>query len=238
MLNQEIKAQALLAYHHTKSDRLEFTVHPVIEAANKGTFTLGAGRAFSEEDKENLIDIMLNVDSEVEFIDLRILVKSRQMLVWYNPPQKTEISFKSSDFSGNIETLIPGLIFIATPGKLRCYSYKGKSRPTPDTKLYWAPLGNMYESGSFCTGNCDTPKDNSIASIAAWERFVLECTNTHTGNVQVLKSASGFKQMVEFYQALSSGETKSFPARELVPMPSKKSHQTLRAALRNGGKEA
>lgn len=238
MLNQEIKAQALLAYHHTKSDRLEFTVHPVIEAANKGNFTLGAGRAFSEEDKENFIDIMLNLDSEVEFIDLRILVKSRQMLVWYNPPRKSEISFKSSAFSGNIDTIIPGLIFIATPGNLRCYSYKGKSRPTPDTKLYWAPLGNMYKNGSFCTGNCETPKDNSIASIPEWERFVLECTNTHTGNVQVLKSASNLEQMIGFYQALSCADARSFPARELIPMPCKSSHQTLGDALRNGGNEA
>ena len=237
MLNQEIKAQALLAYHHTKTDRLDFTVHPVIEAGNKGMFALGAGRAFSEDDKENLIDILLNIDSDIEFIDLRILVKSRQMLVWYNPPQKAEISFNSPAYTGNVDTFIPGLIFIATPGNLRCYSYKGKSRPTPDTKLYWAPLGNMYEDGSFCTGNCETPKENSIASIPVWERFVLECTNTHSGNVQVLKSATTFEQMVDFYQVLKSGEAKAFPARELLPMPCKKSHQTLRDALRNRGNE-
>ncbi|WP_421527015.1 PRTRC system protein B [Pseudomonas brenneri] len=231
MLNSEIKAQALLAFHHTKSGRLDFTTHQVIATAEMGQYTLGAGRAFTEEDKESLIDLLLNVEGGIEFIDPCILVKSRRMLVWYHQPQVINVLFKEEAHTAPI----PGLIFIATPGKLRCYAFKGKARPTPHTKLFYAPLGNMYTNGSFCTGNCDTPKDNALASIPGWERFVLECTNTHTGGTQVLRSASTYQEMVGFYKRLADAAAKDFPTKELIPVPGEPNHLTLQDALSDGG---
>lgn len=228
MLNSDITAQALIAFHHTKSNRLDFTVHKVVEGSEKGQFTLGAGRAFSEEDKESLIDILLNVDGAVEFIDTRILVKSRRLLVWYNPPQVIDVLFKGESYTAPI----PGLIFIATGGPLRCYAFKGQSRPTPDTKLYYAPLGNMYSNGGFCTGNCETPNDNSIASIPGWERFVLQCVNTHAGGVQVLKSSDTHAKMIAFYKMLAESKAKRFPVKELMPAGHQFEQMTLGSALR------
>ncbi|MBM5458915.1 PRTRC system protein B [Pseudomonas sp. P66] len=232
MLNSQVKARALLAFHHLKTGRLDFTSHEVIPAAVDGGFTLGAGRAFSEEDKETLVDLLLNIESEVEFIDTRILVKSRTALVWYNAPQVIDVQFKGATHTAPI----PGLIYIATPGKLRCYAFKGKSRPTPDTKLYFAPLGNMYAGGSFCTGNVDVPKDNNIASIPGWERFVLNCTNTHMGT-KSLKTPTEYKDVIAFYKKLSDTNAKSFPASELMPVTHKANQLTLRDAVALGGEE-
>ncbi|MCU9528514.1 PRTRC system protein B [Pseudomonas mosselii] len=232
MLNSQVKARALLAFHHLKTGRLDFTSHEVIEAPAEGVYTLGAGRAFSEEDKEGFIDILLNVEAEIEFIDTRVLVKSRTMLVWYNAPQVIDIHFQ-----GAIHTApIPGLIYIATPGKLRCFAYKGKARPKPETKLYLAPLGNMYKSGSFCTGNCDVPKEHNIASIPGWERFVLHCTNTHMGT-KTLKTPTEYKEVIAFYENLSDTKAKSFPSSELMPAGGKTGQITLRDALALGGEE-
>lgn len=233
MLNSDVTARALLAFHHTKTQRLDFTTHEVIKSPVEGQFTLGAGRAFSEEDKESLIDLLLNVDADIEFIDTRILVKSRRVLVWYNPPQVIDVLFKGVTHTAPI----PGLIFIATHGKLRCYAYKGKARPTPDTKLFFAPLGNMYESGSFCTGNCVVPKDNSLSSIQGWEQFVLRCTNTHTGAAKVLKTPVGYEQVIEFYKHLGETGAKAFPVTELMPAPSKAKQMDLKAALEQGGEK-
>ncbi|WP_409286974.1 PRTRC system protein B [Pseudomonas guariconensis] len=231
MLNQNIKAQALIAYHHTKSGRLDFTSHQVVEASEVGQFTLGAGRAFTEEDKQSLIDILLNVEETIEFIDTRILVKSRRLLVWYNKPQIINVLFKGESY----QAPIPGLIFIATDGPLRCYAFKGKARPAAETKLFYVPLGNMYSNGGFCTGNCDTPKDNSVSSIPGWERFVLQCVNTHDGGVRVLKSCNSYDEMVAFYKQLAESNAKQFPAKELMPAQHQYEHLTLGTAIRVNG---
>lgn len=240
MLNSDVSARALLAFHHKQTGRLDVTSHEVMASSTEGQYTLGAGRAFSIEDKETLIDLLLNVDTDIEFIDTRILVKSRRMLVWYNPPQRVDVLFKGVSY----EAPIPGLVYVASGGVLRCYAYKGKSRPTPDTKLFYAPLGNMYQSGSFCTGNCDVPKDNSISSIPGWERFVLQCVNTHTGGIAVLStlakapaSSNKYQLLMDFYKNLSDSGAKSFPATELMPVNGKRNQHTLKMAFAKVGAE-
>lgn len=232
MLNDEITAQALVAYKHTKTGRLDFTSHEVIALGDTGQFTLGAGRAFTEEDKDSLVDVLLNADDVVEFISPSILVKSRRMLVWYTQPQVIDVLFREVSH----QAPIPGLIFIATYGKLRCYAFTGDSRPTPETKLFYAPLGNMYESGSFCTGNCVTPKDVSINSIPGWEQFVLQCVNTHTGGKTVLKSHASYEGMVDFYKGLADTQTTAFPNDELVPVTQGDEQCSLKDALASGVK--
>ena len=232
MLNNDVTARALIAFHHTKTNRLDFTSHEVINSPVEGGFTLGAGRAFSEEDKETLVDLLLNIDAGIEFIDTRILIKSRSLLAWYNPPQVIDVLFRDSVHKAPI----PGLIFIASQGKLRCFAFKGKGRPTPDTKLFLAPMGNMYSSGSFCSGNCDVPKDNTIASIPGWERFVLQCVNTHMG-IKVLKTPTNYEEDIAFYKMLSDTSAKNFPAAQLLPMLAKGVQLTLKDAVVTGGEE-
>lgn len=234
MLNKEVTARALLAFQHKTTGRLDFTSHAVIPAPVEGGFTLGAGRAFSEEDKETLLNLLMNMDPGLEFIDTRILVKSRSVLVWYNGPQVIDVLFKGASYKAPI----PGLIYMASGGVLRCFAFKGKARPTPNTKLYYAPMGNMFQNGSFCTGNCDVPKDNSIASIPGWERFVLQCVNTHMGGAQVLKSAHNYNDVIAFYQGLEASGAKNFPAAELMAVKVKGDHLNLKAAISyRGGEE-
>ena len=229
MLNSDIHATALLMYHHTKTKRLDLTTHSVISAPDEGMFTLGAGRAFSDVDKDALIDILLDTNSSVEFLDTRILVKSRSHLVWYNPPQSIEVLFKGAAYSAPI----PGLVYIAESGRpLRCFAFKGKARPTPDTKLFYVPLGNVYKKGTFCIGNAIVPKDNALSSIPGWERFVLQCTNTHLGGVTVLKDHVSYEQMIAFYKDLSETGAKAFPARQLVKVKHESDQLTVMTAIK------
>jgi len=229
MLNSDINASALIMYHHSKTGRLDMTAHEVINAPGEGMFTLGAGRAFSELDKDTLVSIMLETDSSVEFLDPRILVKSRSHLVWYTAPQHIDVLFKGEMHNAPI----PGLVYIAESGKpLRCFAFKGKKRPTPQTQLFFAPFGNYYKNGSFCTGNATVPKNNTIGDIPGWERFVLQCTNTHMGGVQVVKSHKEYADLIAFYKGLSDSKAKVFPPRELVKALHQKTHLTLNDALK------
>lgn len=228
MLSPDIKAKALIMYHNIRTHRLDLTSHDVVETDNAGEFTLGAGRAFSHEDKESLVDILMNVDTDVEFLNPRILVKSRSLLVWYTPPQIIDVQFKEVTHTAPI----PGLVYIVrADGSLRCFAYKGK-RPNECTKLYRAPLGNVYSDGSFCTGNAKKPKDNAVASIEGWENFVLRCTNTHLGAVAVLRNVDHSEAaLIDFYKGLSESGAKSFPAARLAPVIKNGTHLELKPAL-------
>jgi PRTRC genetic system protein B len=216
MLNNDIEASALLVYRNKNTGRLDMTSHEVMASPDQGRFTLGAGRAFSVEDKESLVDLLLNTESEIEFLDTKILVKSRTHLVWYTPPQKIDVQFKEAMFNSPI----PGIVYIAQLGMpLRCFAFKGKSRPTPDSQLFYVPMGNVYGNGTMCVGNVEVPKDNTVASIPGWERFVLACTNTHEGGTNVLKDIVRIEDMIAFYKALSERNAKTFPDSKLIPVP-------------------
>lgn len=228
MLNSDTTAKALVMYMNSRTSRLDLTSHDVVATATDGEFALGAGRAFSQEDKESLIDILLNVESTIDFLNPRILVKSRTHLVWFNPPQVIDVMFRDVSYKAPI----PGLVYIALAGgRLRCFAYKGKGRPHQETKLYQVPLGNVYSNGSFCTGNVQTPKDHSVASIEGWENFVLRCTNTHKGGVTVIRGADTTEAIIEFYKDLSESNAKAFPAAKLVPLMNGRVHVGLLEAV-------
>lgn len=235
MLNNDTEAKALVLYKHKQTNRIDLTCHDVVSTKTPGEFVLGAGRAFSLQDREALVDILLNVEDGVEFLNPRILVKSRSCLVWYNPPQHIDVMVKEDGANLSYKAPIPGLLYIATGSKLRCYAYKGKSRPDADTPLYRPPLGNAFGDGSFCTGNAQTPTDHSVASIEGWENFVLRCTNTHMGGVSVINGVSDYKAFCSFYQTLSEKGAKSFPSSKLVPVYARGGHLTLEEAVMAGG---
>jgi PRTRC genetic system protein B len=221
MLFENVETRALLVHHHRTTHNIDVTTHPLIALAD-GQYTLGAGRAMTIADKEEMTAILLNEERAAEFIDESILVNSRSMICWYRKPEVREIPFEDGV---KVVAPIPGLIFAVMAGQpLRCFAYKGKSRPTPSSALYYPPFGNVFDKGTFCTGNVNLPKGVSKAHIPAWENFVLNATNTHKGNVEPLKGVSTFKMLIDFYQSLAKAGAKAFPARKLSPVAVRPNH--------------
>ncbi|MBA1250275.1 MULTISPECIES: hypothetical protein [Pseudomonas] len=214
MLNEQISSKALLIHHHKQTGRLDLTSHDIMPLDEGRQFTLGAGRAFSAWDKETLLNVLLDEMPEAEFIGPNILVRGRNMLVWYTPKQIIDIPFRGE----LIRAPIPGLIYVAQANRaLRSFAFKGNARPTPDTELFYVPLGNVYSGGTFCNGNVNLPRNISPSNIEVWQRFVLESTNTHQGTICPMKGIRGFEDLIEFYRNLSA-KAKTFPASRLVPL--------------------
>ncbi|MGG6987377.1 UNVERIFIED_CONTAM: hypothetical protein P3D65_29290 [Pseudomonas aeruginosa] len=230
MLSEKVECRAMLIHRHVEPHRLDITSHEVLPLEGGKTFTLGAGRAFSSLDKEVLIDLLREEEPSIEFLPENLLVRGRNKLVWYTAPQVLEIPFRGEI----IKAPIPGLIYLAG-GVLRCYAYKGKSRPTPETELHFAPLGNTYNNGTFCSGNVNLPREILIENIPIWQRFVLESTNTHGGGVIPLKGIKDFKELVQFYRDLSAKQAKKFPDRCLKLSEVKGKPLTLKAAINGEG---
>ncbi|MFV3332873.1 PRTRC system protein B [Pseudomonas sp. NY15437] len=227
MLSEKVECRAMLIHHHKETKRLDITSHAVIPLDGGKNFTLGAGRAFSSLDKEVLIDLLREEEPNCEFIPPNLLVKGRNRLVWYTAPQVIEVPFNNE----LIKAPIPGLVYIAGNGSFRCFSYKGKARPTAETELFYAPFGNTYANGSFCSGNVKLPREILIENIPVWQRFVLESTNTHAGGVIPLTKIKDFSELVQFYRTLASKNARKFPDQRLKAALANHDHLTLKAAI-------
>lgn len=232
MLSENISSKAMLIHHHNQTGVVSVTSHSIIalEGCNVG-YTLGAGRAFSSYDKTELAALLLNENASAEFLPENYLFCSRNVLAWYRRPGVHEIPFQGE----RIRAPLPGLIFIAAANQaFRCFAFKGTQRPTPDTELFYAPLGNVYEGGSFCTGSGDVPRDVRSENIPAWENFVLESINTHSGSVQPVAGCASFEGLKDFYRALHAKGAKRFPASKLVSTGSYRGPLTLAQAIKRG----
>lgn len=234
MINEQVESQALLIHRHTTTGNVDVTSHKVITLADGKSYTLGAGRVFGAADKEALVSILQDTDSTVDFIDESILVKSNACIAWFTQPKVVDVPFRGE----SITAPIPGLVFIASNSHgLRCFAFKGRGRPTRETKLYYPPLGNVYRAGSFCTGNSNVSRDVLISNIPAWEGFVLEATSTHLGDVAPLRGVKTFDELVEFYRGLRDSGAKSFPTAKLAKVTQRLAGQpqaTLIDVLKDG----
>lgn len=229
MLSHDITSQAMLIHHHEKTGRVTITTHAVKEIDKGKGFTLGAGRAFSTHDKQALVELLLNEEPALEFLPNNLLARGRGCLAWYRPAQLAQLPFPKEI----ITTPLPGLIFVAMDGKpLRCFAYAQTARPGPDTPLCYVPLGNVYQDGSFCTGNVELPTEILNEHIPVWERFVLESTNTHEGSIQPVQGCENFAAMLVFYRDLAHAGESIFPVERLVPVLHQGAAVTLQSILR------
>lgn len=213
MLLENVQTFALLVHQHTVTKNIDITTHKVL-SLSAGQHTLGAGRAMTGTDKDALLGILLDEDQSVDFIPENVLISTRTVLAWYREPEVREIPFKDGV---QVNAPLPGLVFIARDGQpLRTYAYKGRKRPTPDTELYFTPLGNVYESGTTCTGNVNVPRNVSVANVPKWESFILDARNTHLSGIVPIKGITDFAGLVGFYKSLEEKAAKTFPAKRLV----------------------
>lgn len=234
MLSEKVSSKAMLIHHHSQTGVVTVTSHSVIALEDgKAGFTLGAGRAFSPYDKSELATLLLNEDAGAEFLPESYLFSSRTVLAWYRRPGVHDIPILGE----RIRAPLPGLIFIAAANQsFRCFAFKGNQRPTPETELFYAPLGNVYQGGTFCTGSGNVPRDVRRENIPAWESFVLESDNTHSGTVEPVAGCRSFEALKEFYRALSEKGSKRFPASKLVSAGSYSGPLTLAQAIKGGAR--
>ncbi|SED33392.1 PRTRC system protein B [Pseudomonas saponiphila] len=221
MINAQTSSIAMLVHQHCETKNVDITTHPILPV-DGGQFTLGAGRAMTLADKDALIAILLNEQPEPEFLDDSLLVCSRSTIVWYRKPAIVDIPFHD----GVVKAPIPGLIFIAMAGEnLRCFAFKGRSRPTPETRLFYAPFGNVYSGGTFCTGNAHVPATILRSNIPAWENFVLGATNTHAGTIHPVTEVDSIGALMGFYQSLVAAGKQQFPSDRMVSYRTHKTYQ-------------
>ncbi|MGO2276227.1 hypothetical protein [Pseudoalteromonas nigrifaciens] len=162
------------------------------------------------------------VEDESNWIDTDILYSSESQLIWYVPAQKRSIWFATSTSKFKVHAHTPAFILAMERNRrsLKVFCCKSKSRPTPETKLYNAPLMNIGLDGALCLGSAPLPSNlqsDSKQVRLACESALFESNFSHVNNQKTFKSKKNISSQahIAFWQKLAK-EDRAPKASELV----------------------
>ncbi|MDB5158306.1 MAG: system protein [Mucilaginibacter sp.] len=145
--------------------------------------------------------------------------------VWYTPQQEVSLFFTDSLGIPSGKAKIPAMLWKATKERLQVFALKGKTKPTADASLYYAPLFNLSQDGSVCMGTVNINIDRQTCLenfMAQWESYFFNSYFTHTlGNHRHCKS-----NLIQLWQEQAS-TGRDFPQDELI-----KNGRTLKDLIR------
>jgi len=236
MLGVNTESIALLLHRNEKSGTVEVTSHKIVPAPEAG-FTLGAGRLFNQQDKTAIVEILSGNQESIAFVPDQVLARDGAgfNMVWYTLPRQAEVHFRDAEY----RVPLPLLIYAKFEGQpLRVFAAKGRARPTPETKLWIAPLGNINSNGTMCGGNVNLAEFRGRdEDRAACERFAVEARATHLGDTPPVKGVGSQEAYQTFMAQLHESKTRTFPANRLLPAKARHSEQyTLADLIRAGGR--
>lgn len=209
---------AILLYGNGHGQGGFISIHDVLD--HKGQAILGAGRLANRQSLLELLRTLAGEDETVELLPENILAKGKGYMVWYAKPKLRPIHFSSRDLGGQVSKVVPypGLIFMATENGWHVFAYKKAGRPNLKTRLYQAPLFNVYTSGNICTGSVKLPDHGTDAPTSAWEDAFFLSWFTHP-NVRepgkLLKYETG---TYGFWKDMLNGKFQKFPNHVLVSL--------------------
>lgn len=209
-------------YLQHNSEAFQFaTIHDV-EVIDKKP-VLMPGRPMSEADLATIHKSLSEVGASnaTHWIDSSVLAQGPNRMVWWTPPQMRALHFKQSrtqTFDAANTCPIPGLVWVADKCNLYVYAVKGALRPTPDTKLFQAPLFNVWSSGQVCAGSAVKPELAEQWIPAAWERFFLGSFFTHPNFSQKDRLIKGMDP-TNFWKKMIAAPSDQFPEERLVILP-------------------
>lgn len=148
---------------------------------------IGAGRFIDNHDICKTLSKITDTQSKEVWVDERILFEDVDTLVWYKKATNTptDLWFRSTKNTFSLSVLLPTLIFIKSKsaGTLHIFACAQRGRPTPNTRLYNAPLCNTSATGSFCWGGATPPvTSDNAALIEGTEAEFFGSAFSHTSN--------------------------------------------------------
>lgn len=168
---KEISSQMAMVVHSNRSGTLScITRHRITN--NK----LGIGEILSVEDVAATFNNIEQANALEKnnwfngFSDENIIAKSSELLAWHTP-RESRVLYLADE---SVTVTLPPLFYVYRPKKgqypasLSVFALAANKRPNANTKLYHAPLMNIYESGKLCLGTMRLPdevNDQTITSV-------------------------------------------------------------------------
>ena len=171
-----IPCEALIIYREYNGINTEEEEAVHFEITEKGDFIKPKALSIN-----HLNDIFSSPDQSgsLEYLDSRILAINNTRIVWYEPSRKAEILFDAPEKDRQDLNLLckgkpiwwPALLFKISNGNLFCRALNSDKRPTPETKLFVAPLTHIRaDTGKVCLPN-NLRLDLEISMIANMRNY-------------------------------------------------------------------
>lgn len=136
-------------------------------------------------DHKQLIAKLSKQSSTLSLTDERILATSHDTIVWtYTPKPSQPLFYRQGGKTIAKPIMWPTFIFKKKGGSLSVGVLRGRGRPNANTKVYCAPLPNVYHNGGICMGSCNITNLDDIDAIS--EEY-LNSTKTHLNNREFLR---------------------------------------------------
>jgi PRTRC genetic system protein B len=169
------------------------TVHPVTTGTG-GVPEIGPGRPLSYEDEQSIL-ALLGSRADEEVIDIlpdRVLHRDPSTLMWWLPAAVRSMHLRTlNEGLCTVQAHWPALVMMVRERTLYVAAVLGAERPSADTALYHAPLGNIYADTSVCTGSARLPEGPEPRHLAAWEAVITDTAFTHTNHEGTFLAAEG-----------------------------------------------
>jgi PRTRC genetic system protein B len=219
--NTPVPTTAIIVYE-SRNNNVFFSQHDV-HVGDMGP-SIGSGSVLTKADAHKFTQYIANksdLSGEV-LLPSNVLMNAQTKLVWVREPEIKKMWFKVGKKKVSYTVPWPRLIYVATPNGLSVYAIKGRRRPTADTKLYHAPLMNIYDDGRVCLGSARMPERFDLSSIPDMEAIITDTLFSHTNHDYTLKKrgkgeVSNTKH-IQFWRNLHKDKATTFPNTALYDM--------------------
>lgn len=213
-------------YSQYRADDFLASMHDFVTNEQEESI-IGAGRLMSKEDVEAVLRSMLEMGKrKVSLLPPNVVSISETHIAWTVPAQVRPMLFNITGIPmKKIDVPWPRLLMVANRnGKLAVAALKTNGRVSAKTRLYQAPLMNVYANGNVCTGSATLPDECGIDQLRAWEAVMFDSAFSHVNNPSTLSLAGDKDKAVNnkahyrFWLSLSKKKVGKFPNEHLNPL--------------------
>lgn len=209
------------SYSNYRNDNFLASMHEFVNNA-KGQSVIGAGQLMSKNDVKNILQSMLELSNrKISLLPSNVVSISETHIAWTTSAQVRPMLFKMKLMPlKKINVPWPRLLMVANcKGKLAVAALKNGGRVNTKTRLYHAPLMNVYDNGNVCTGSAALPDECGVNQINAWESVMFDSAFSHVNNPSTLSLDNvDSKALYRFWFSLFKNGIGKFPNENLNPL--------------------
>ncbi|WP_347990298.1 PRTRC system protein B [Methylomonas sp. AM2-LC] len=195
----------------------------------KNQSVIGTGQLLTENDLEQmLIDLLDKKHMDNDFISPNIISMSSRHIAWTIAGKVRPMIFRLRGENKTFKINVPWpnmLVVARSSGQVAIAAIGNNRRPNANTKVYRAPLMNIYDDGRVCVGSAAIPDGVTQNHISEWESIIFDTAFSHINNQKTLnltqksKSAKNNgvsdKDHVHFWRKLEKSKAIKFPIENL-----------------------
>lgn len=151
--------------------------------------TLSLGRVISTNTIATKVAGLIHQKPNPDLIPDHVLMENESTLMWYAKRRIAPMWFRVGQKPIAYVVEWPPLLFVIDryQGSMRVFGLANNSRPNVNTRLYHAPLMNIYKHAGVCQGTAHLPSELTVRTIPQCEATIYQSQFTHVGHTNTIK---------------------------------------------------